>query len=269
MGAGGVDPHFLPLKLFLAQAAGVPGVPALPEVSFVDPNFGLFGIAGENDEHPPTDIQRGQAFVSQVVNAVRNGPNWKDSIILITYDEHGGSYDHVHSPEAPQGHQRTPDGISPGQCADLSNAPASLQPGGGAECSSNPLSKTDTTVADAEALCSALTANPTGPYPANCASFDQLGIRVPFIAVSPFSKPHYVSHTTGDHTSILALIEQRFLNIGRTAADDHDPDGRQHLTQRDQHANTLEDLFDFDNAPSIDTPLTVALPPAKDCTPAK
>ena len=269
MGAGGVDPHFLPLKLFLAQAAGVPGVPALPEVSFVDPNFGLFGIAGENDEHPPTDIQRGQAFVSQIVNAVRNGPNWKDSIILITYDEHGGSYDHVHSPEAPQGHQRTPDGISPGQCADLSNAPASLQPGGGAECSSNPLSKTDTTVADAEALCSALTANPTGPYPANCASFDQLGIRVPFIAVSPFSKPHYVSHTTGDHTSILALIEQRFLNIGRTAADDHDPDGRQHLTQRDQHANTLEDLFDFDSTPSVNTPVTVALPPAKDCTPAK
>jgi phospholipase C len=268
-GAGVVDPHFLPLKLFLTQAAGVPGVPALPEVSFVDPNFGLFGIAGENDEHPPTDIQRGQAFVSQIVNAVRNGPNWKDSIILITYDEHGGSYDYVHSPEAPQGHQRTPDGISPGQCADLSNAPASLQPGGGAECSSNPLSKTDTTVADAEALCSGLTANPTGPYPANCASFDQLGIRVPFIAVSPFSKPHYVSHTTGDHTSILALIEQRFLNTGRTAADDHDPDGRQHLTLRDQHANTLEDLFDFDNAPSINTPLTVALPPAKDCTPAK
>jgi hypothetical protein len=175
----------------------------------------------------------------------------------------------VHSPEAPQGHQRTPDGISPGQCADLSNPPASLQPGGGAECSSNLLSKTDTTVADAEALCPALTANPTGPYPANCASFDQLGIRVPFIAVSPFSKPHYVSHIIGDHTSVLALIEERFLNTGTTAADDHDRDDRQHLTRRDQLGNTLEDLFDFDNAPSLNAPVTVALPPAKDCTPAK
>jgi len=47
------------------------------------------------------------------------------------------------------------------------------------------------------------------------------------------------------------------------------PDSRQHLTQRDQHANTLEDLFDFDKAPSINTVVTVALPPAKDCTPAK
>ncbi len=73
--ATGADPHFLPLKLFLAQAAGVPGVPPLPEVSFVDPSFGFFGIATENDEHPPTDIQRGQAFVSKVINAVRNGPN--------------------------------------------------------------------------------------------------------------------------------------------------------------------------------------------------
>ena len=61
----------------------------------------------------------------------------------------------------------------------------------------------------------ALAADPTGTYPANCASFDQLGIRVPFIAcVSPFSKPGYVSHTVGDHTSVLALIEKRFLSVG-------------------------------------------------------
>lgn len=255
----GVDPHFLPLAVFLAQAAGLPGVPPLPQVSFVDPNFGLFTRAAENDEHPPTDIQRGQAYVSKVINAVRSGPNWKDSIILITYDEHGGFYDHAHSPQAPQAYQRTPDGIFPGQCEDLSNPPASEQPGGGAECSANLFSTTDTSVKDAEALCPALASNPTGPYPANCASFDQLGIRVPFIAVSPFSKPHYVSHTIGDHTSVLALIEQRFLS-----ADGDDP---QHLTLRDQHANALEDMFDFGSAPSLNTAVTVALPPANDCTP--
>ena len=262
----GIDPHFLPLPVFLAQAAGVPGLPPLPDVSFVDPNFGLFGRAAENDEHPPTDIQRGQAYVSRVVNAVRNGPNWKDSVVLITYDEHGGFFDHAHSPRAPQGHQRTPDGIFPGQCEDLSNPPASEQPGRGAECAGNPFSTTDTSVKDAEALCPALASNPTGPYPVECASFDQLGIRVPFIAVSPFSRPHYVSHTIGDHTSILALIEQRFLKTGTT---DKDADGEdlQHLTRRDGHANPLEDLFDFDDAPSLNTPVTVALPPAHDCTP--
>jgi hypothetical protein len=50
----------LPLPVFLAQA-GAPGVGERPAVSFVDPNFGRFGITGENDEHPPSDIQRGQA----------------------------------------------------------------------------------------------------------------------------------------------------------------------------------------------------------------
>ena len=258
--ATGIDPHFLPLPVFLAQAAGLPGVPPLPQVSFVDPNFGLFSSTLENDEHPPTDIQRGQAYVSKVINAVRGGPNWKDSIILITYDEHGGFYDHAHSPHASQGHERTPDGIFPGRCEDLSNPPASEQPGGGAECSQNPFSSTDTSVKDAEALCPALASNATGPYPANCASFDQLGIRVPFIAVSPFSKPNYVSHTIGDHASILALIERRFLSTG---------DDPQHLTLRDQHANPLEDMFDFESAPSLNTAVTVALPPANDCTPVK
>jgi phospholipase C len=257
--ATGADPHFLPVKLFLAQAAGVPGLPPLPQVSFVDPNFGVLNPAAENDEHPPTDIQRGQAFVSQLVGAVRNGPNWQNSIVFITYDEHGGSFDHVKPPRAHQGGARTPDGIAPGQCADLSNPPASEAPGGGAECSFNLLSATDTTVADAVALCPALGADPTGPYPDECASFDQLGFRVPFIAVSPFSKPSYVSHTTGDHTSLLALIEKRFTPASGEG-------GHQHLTQRDEHANPLEDLFDFDHSPSLSTPVGVAAPPVSDCT---
>jgi len=263
------DARFLPLNLFLAQAAAG----TLPQVSFVDPNFGLGGSAFENDEHPPTDIQRGQAYVSRVVNAIRNGPNWQDSVIFITYDEHGGSYDHVSPPHARQGGQRNPDGISPGQCADLSNVPASLQPGGGAECHANFLSKTDTSLNDATALCPSLADNPTGPYPAECADFDQLGIRVPLIAVSPFSKRHYVSHTVGDHTSLLAFIEKRFMSTGNKDAD-FDRDGQesesgshQHLTKRDQLANPLEDMFDFDDAPSLGIALTQAAPPAVDCTP--
>lgn len=269
-GTTGIDPHFFPLPVFLAQAAGVPTAGPLPQVAFVDPNFGLTGRTGENDEHPPTDIQRGQAFVSQVINAVRNGPYWKDSIVIVTYDEHGGYYDHVRSPRAPQDHARTPDGIAPGQCADLSNLPASLQPGGGAECATNLLSQTDTTVKDAIALCPELANNPTGPYPEHCASFDQLGVRVPLMVVSPFAKRHYVSHTVGDHTSLLALIEKRFLPSPKKHRRDHDEDDDDthlFLTKRDQHANTLEDLFDFDHSPSLNTPITQAAPPVVDCTP--
>ena len=249
-------PHFLPLTAFLAQAA----TGTLPSVSLVDPDFGLEGTAKEDDEHPPTDIQRGQAHVSQIVSAVRNSPSWNDSIIFITHDEHGGFYDHAKSPRAPQNGALNPDGINPGQCEDLSNPPASEQPGGGAECSSNLISTTDTSVADAEQLCPALASDPTGPYPAQCANFNQLGIRIPFIAISPFSKPHYVSHTVGDHTSMLALIERRFLTINGV---------RYFLTKRDEYANPLEDMFDFTQSPSLNTPVGQAAPPVTDCTPVQ
>jgi phospholipase C len=276
------DPHFLPYKLFLAQVTGAAGTPPLPQVSFVDPNFGfLAGNKLQSDEHPPTDIQRGQAFLSQVINAVRNGPYWKDTIIFLTYDENGGFYDHVRPPKAQQGHQRTPDGIAPGQCADASNPPASLMPGGGAQCDHNQLSATGTSVATAEELCPALTADPTGPFPAECASFDQLGFRVPLLAISAFSKKHYVSHVVSDHTSLLALIEKRFMTPVKTADSDHDEDHdhdgdhgddpdrfvRPHLTNRDLFANTLEELFDFDHSPSLNTSVGSAAPPVNDCTP--
>jgi phospholipase C len=249
-----VTPHTQPISEFVkAAAAGT-----LPSVSFVDPIFGIiFGGAAENDEHPPTDVRKGEAFVSTVVNAVRNGPSWKDSIIFIVYDEHGGFYDHVAPARAPQGRDRgdddrgphdsarNPDGIDPGQCADLSNPPASTLPGGGVECD---------TVSPAEALAICPTFTPQGPYPRDCANFDQLGVRVPFIAVSPFSKPHYVSHTVGDHTSILALIEKRFMSNNKGNGNSH----VQHLTARDGNADPLEDMFNFSHPPSMDAVIPTA-----------
>jgi phospholipase C len=248
--------HNLPLELFYEQAAGTG---TLPSVVFIDPNLGVLSNTSENDEHPPTDIQRGQYFVSQVVNALRNGPHWDDSILFITWDEGGGFYDHAKPPSAVQAGQRTPDGIFPGQCEDLSLPPISEIPGFGAECSYNFTSTSDTSVADAEKLCPALANNPQGAYPASCAAFDQLGVRVPFIAVSPFSKPKYVSHTVTDHTSILALIEKRFLNSSGTP---------ENMTKRDKDATTPEDMFDFTHSPSLNTKVTQAEPPVDDCTPA-
>jgi hypothetical protein len=59
---------------------------------------------------------------------------------------------------------------------------------------------------------------------------------------------------------LLALIERRFLTINGTTL---------HLTKRDEFANPLEDMFDFENSPSLNTPVTQAAPPANDCTPAK
>jgi phospholipase C len=98
----------------------------------------------------------------------------------------------------------------------------------------------DSSVANAARLWAAFAANPTGPFPRACASFDQLGFRVPLTAAPPFSKPGYVSLNVSDRTSVLALIEKRFLVPLRhfpRSRDDHP-----HLTRRDQFADTLEDI---------------------------
>jgi hypothetical protein len=74
----------------------------------------------------------------------------------------------------------------------------------------------------------------------------------------------------GDHSSLLAFIEKRFLSVAPGAEDDEDredrPTTRQHLTKRDQHAHTLEDMFDFDAALSMNTTIVPSAPPAQDCT---
>jgi phospholipase C len=213
-----VPPHFQTLDDFMSQAASG----NLPGVAFVD-------LELQDSEHPPFDIRAGEAMVASVINAVRSGPNWKDSIIIWTYDEHGGFYDHVTPPSAV-----APDNIPPGQCADLSNPPTSQTPGNGAQCADS--------AAQAQALCAQAAPGET------CAGFDQYGVRVPFVAISPFSKPAYVSHTVADHTSILALIEARFTP-------------GQHLTMRDAAADDLEDLFDFNTAPSLKANVSPSLAP--------
>ena len=244
--------HALPIPAFFAATTNPLGC-GLPAVSFVDPAFGFAGV--ENDEHPPSSIQNGQLFVSQVVRAVRSGACWQDSIVFISYDEHGGFYDHVAPPRAKQGGARNPDGIDPGLCADESNPPVSEEPGGGAQC--------DVSRVDAVALCPDF--HPPGPYPPSCPNFDQLGFRVPFIAVSPFSRPHYVSHEVADHTSVLAFIEKRFLSAdgeGDDEGEEEHGEGRVHLTARDRHASTLMDLFDFNRAPSLRSTVPELLLPA-------
>jgi phospholipase C len=68
-------------------------------------------------------------------------------------------------------------------------------------------------------------------------AFDRLGVRVPFILMSPYAKPHYVSHAVFDHTSMLRFIESRFVLPA--------------MTKRDANADPLFDLFDFDHPPKL------------------
>ncbi len=70
----------------------------LPPVAWIDPPF--FSGVQQADDHPPANPQLGQAFVAQVVEALMASPLWERSALIITYDEHGGFYDHVPPPSA-------------------------------------------------------------------------------------------------------------------------------------------------------------------------
>jgi phospholipase C len=111
----GTDPTTLfqynhqPFVYFAKYAEGTPGrahlkdetdflaaatAGSLPAVSFVKPD-------GVDNEHPNyTDVIGGDTHTLDLINAVRNGPNWSDTVIVVTYDEGGGFWDHVAPPSA-------------------------------------------------------------------------------------------------------------------------------------------------------------------------
>jgi phospholipase C len=75
---------------------------SLPAYSMIDPNFDM------SSEENPQDVQFGDQFLSQVVNAVMQSPQWPTTLLVWTYDEGGGYYDHVPPPRAVR-----PDSVPP------------------------------------------------------------------------------------------------------------------------------------------------------------
>lgn len=109
--------HFHKIRKFkkLCRAGLAAGEEAkLPAYSFLEPRFqpdlGWTGIKYPNDYHPPHNVRRGERFLAEVYEAVRSSP-YRDKIMLVvTFDEHGGCYDHVPPPwgaAAPEPHSKT------------------------------------------------------------------------------------------------------------------------------------------------------------------
>lgn len=98
------QPHHQPYLYFANYAPGTVGAThiqdesaffsaiasnTLPQVSFLKP-------LGANNEHPGyTNVTQGQTYVANVVSQIQMSPIWKDTLIVIVYDEAGGHYDHV------------------------------------------------------------------------------------------------------------------------------------------------------------------------------
>jgi phospholipase C len=77
-------------------------------------------------------------------------------------------------------------------------------------------------------------------------TFNSSGLRVPLIVISPWTKPHFVSHVNRDYTAMLKFIETRFTLPA--------------LTARDAAQDNMTEFFDF-SAPQIPTPPTLPLQP--------
>jgi len=162
-----LDPnHFGHVSDFIKDAKRPGG---LPSYAFIEPIYLDSLVWGpENDMHPeanpfefygPSNIEQGEKLLSEVYQAVRTSPDWHKTMLIITFDEHGGCYDHVPPPPAePPDHVVIP----------------SDQPGGSG------------------------------------FRFNRLGVRVPAIIVSPFTKGQTVINEVFDHTSILRTVVERF-----------------------------------------------------------
>ena len=169
----------------------------LPQVAFVDPELANESWSA-NDEHPPAMAQFGERFVAEVVDALARSPAWGRSAMFLTYDEHGGLYDHVVPPAA-----CPPDDLPPNYKNDEYND----------------------------------------------VGFDQLGVRVPMMVISPYAKKQFVGHRLYDHTSIVRFIQARFVIPA--------------LSNRDANAEAPWEMFDF-SAPPHATPPEIPIPPEVD-----
>jgi phospholipase C len=82
----------------------------LPDYAFIEPNYsdhdGDAGALLASDQHPDHDVREGERFIASVYQAIKDNPTlWASTALLVTYDEHGGIYDHVPPPAC------TPDGF--------------------------------------------------------------------------------------------------------------------------------------------------------------
>ncbi|KAL8253152.1 hypothetical protein R6Q59_036845 [Mikania micrantha] len=95
--------HEFDLKFKLHAKKGT-----LPNYVVVEQRYFDVNIFPANDDHPSHDVAVGQAFVKEVYETLRASPQWDELALLITYDEHGGFYDHV---ATPLDHVPNPDGL--------------------------------------------------------------------------------------------------------------------------------------------------------------
>jgi phospholipase C len=164
--------HVRSIERFFADAdAG-----SLPDFCIVDPDY------DDYSEENPQDVRRGESFAAEVISRVMHGMGWPDTLLIWTYDENGGYYDHVAPPAAVP-----PDDV---EGRSLVAHPSWLR------SMLKPLFPGYVRHAQ-DLVCEPL-------------QYDTYGFRVPAVIVSPYARPDCVLPEVFDHTSVLKLIEEKW-----------------------------------------------------------
>ncbi len=101
--------HYFDPEFFADAARGT-----LPSYSFIEPRYfhGLWRDVAPSDAHPPHNVAHAEQLLASLYNAVRAGPAWERTLLVITFDEHGGCYDHVAPPAATPAGRKARNGFS-------------------------------------------------------------------------------------------------------------------------------------------------------------
>jgi phospholipase C len=194
----GDETHIRDIRKLKKDIADSKGSVKFPAVTFIDP---AMHDGPPNDDHPPADMLHGQHLIRDVYKAIRaNDALWKKTMLIVTYDEHGGFFDHVPPAVAevfqdPRKFQDPP---------TVSPSPASNEPGTGAV--------TDVTDGDD------LVTNPDAgtSRPRHLPNEEVIyGVRVPTLIISPWVAKGSVFKRLVDHTSILKTILVKFCGTDR------------------------------------------------------
>ncbi len=181
-----------------------------------------------------------QVFLVNVLNALQVSPFWKDTAVILNYDDSDGWYDHVSGPIVNHSTNNTT-----GADNSDTNANDSLIP-------QLPLS-TSTVPADAGQIA---TSGVCGPSPVGAppgAGRCGYGPRLPFLVISPWAKPNFIDHTVTDQTSSLRFIEINW-NLGFIDGTTLPPGAPLGSSSFDQFAGSILNMFDFNGRPNT-TPL--------------
>jgi phospholipase C len=213
-----------------AKLAGTNG--NLPAVSYLK-------AARYQDAHPSnSDPLLEQVFVVNVLNALQQSPFWRQTAVIINYDDSDGWYDHVVGPKV---NHSTNLNVALGGDNNETNANDSFIP-------VIPLS-TSTTPANADNI---PTSGVCGPTPVGAppgAGRCGYGPRLPFLVISPWAKTNFIDHTVTDQTSSLRFIEANW-NLGFIDGTTLQPGQPLGSFSFDQFAGAILNMFDFDNQPN-------------------